>query len=95
MPPTAEGRAPVVFDDLAFEDDVRRASNHGQSVAQDTRDAYERDGCPVDSLHACEAEAGDNTRLPRCVKVYLPPPTGKFGMVFEIDRQGGRLALGI
>ncbi len=26
-------------------------------------------------------------------RVYLPPPAGKFGMVFEIDRQAGSLVL--
>ena len=31
--------------------------------------------------------------LPGCVKVYLPPPAGKFGIVFEIDRQAGNLVL--
>ena len=27
------------------------------------------------------------------MKVYLPPPAGKFGIVFEIDRQAGSLVL--
>lgn len=93
MSAKATGRAKVIFDHLAFEDDLGRASSDVRAVARETRDAYEQDGCPVDALRACETEGGDGTQLPRCVKVYLPPPTGRFGMVFEINRQEGRLVL--
>lgn len=31
--------------------------------------------------------------MPGCAKVYLPPPIGKFGMVFAIKRQQGQLVL--
>jgi hypothetical protein len=91
--PAKAGRARVIFDELTFESDVRRASATGRAVARATRRAYAREGCPVKNLHACEAEAADGSRLPRCVKSYLPPPAGRFGMVFEIDRQQGRLVL--
>jgi len=46
------------------------------------------------SLRRCE-EGRDGTRLPICVKVYLPPPAGPFGMVFRIarDNVGTKLTL--
>ena len=87
------GTARVVFDDLAFSDDLSRTTEHGRSIAVDTRAAYERDGCPVDPPLACDEEATDGTDLPTCVKVYLPAPIGKFGMVFTIKRQEGQLVL--
>jgi hypothetical protein len=93
VPPRRALGADVVFDDLAFSDDVQRAGGSGRAVALATRKAYEADGCPVDELYACDAEARDSTSLPGCVKVYLPAPAGRFGMVFSIERCEGRLML--
>ena len=49
----------------------------------------------MSSLRRCAEEGPDGTRLPSCVKVYLPPPAGPFGMVFRIarDETGTKLAL--
>jgi hypothetical protein len=93
MEPPSRGRAIVIFDDLAFNEDVERASRSGRAIAIATRDAYERDDCSVEDLLACEAEGRDSTRLPWCVKVYLPAPAGKFGMVLSIERQANVLVL--
>lgn len=93
MPVQGAGHARVIFDEVAFSENLQRTSDTGRSVALQTRSAYERDGCPVKDLLACDSEALDGTRLPGCVKVYLPPPAGKFGIVFEIDRQAGKLVL--
>ena len=87
------GAAPVVFDDLAFSEDLSRTTDNGRRIAADTRTAYERHGCPVDDLLACQEQATDGTDLPGCAKVYLPAPVGKFGMVLAIKRQEGRLVL--
>jgi hypothetical protein len=84
------GRARVIFDDAAFEVDLRGA---GSEIAAATRRDYERGGIPVADLLACDEEGRDATRLPGCVKVYLPRPAGMFGMVFAIERQEGRLSL--
>lgn len=65
----------------------------GRTVAHATRNEYEQNGVPVDVLLACDEEGVDGTRLAHCVKVYLPPPDGKFGMVFRIERRGGKLRL--
>jgi hypothetical protein len=68
------GAARVVFDELAFNDDLGRTSEHGRRIAVDTRSAYEQHGCPVDDLLACQEQATDGTDLPGCAKVYLPAP---------------------
>jgi hypothetical protein len=59
-----------------------------------TRSRLEREGQSIDALFACDEEARDGTRLPGCVKVYLPPPGGPLGLVFEIAKsKHGRLYL--
>lgn len=87
------GRTTALFDDAAFAEDLGRASDAGQKAAHATRSAYEQDGVPVDVLLACDEEGADGTQLAHCVKVYLPPPDGKFGMVFRIERRNGKLRL--
>ena len=84
------GRARVVFDEVAFAEDVMRSGRSGAAVLQETRRRYERDGVGVERLRACEAEGSDGTELPACFKVYLPEPAGKFGMVLALasDERG-------
>jgi hypothetical protein len=50
-------------------------------------------GVPVGWLRPCEAEARDGTRLPGCVKLYIPQPAGQWGAVFGIDREADAPAL--
>lgn len=76
MPPQSTGRVRIIFDDLAFTEDLKRAGRSGEAVAVATRQAYERDGCPLEDMLACDTEGRDSTRLPGCVKVYLPAPAG-------------------
>jgi hypothetical protein len=87
------GRATALFDDAAFAEDLNRASDTGRQVALATRSEYEQNGVPVDHLLACDDEGADGTQLAHCVKVYLPHPDGKFGMVFRIERHEGKLLL--
>jgi hypothetical protein len=84
---------PVVFDDAAWEEDIRRASGAGRRIAEDARAEFERDGVAIEELKRCEAEGPHGTELPHCMKVYLPAPDGRHGMVFDIDRIEGRLRL--
>ncbi len=90
MPARKPGHAKVIFDDAVFDEDLHRA---GSEVAIATRRAYEQSGVPVADLLACDDEGRDSTRLPECLKVYLPRPAGRFGMVFTIQRQEGGLLL--
>jgi hypothetical protein len=79
------GRAPALFDDAAFAEDLKRTSDAGREVATAARSEYEQDGAPIDDLLACDEEGPDGTMLTNCMKVYLPRPAGKFGMVFRIE----------
>lgn len=87
------GRAPALFDDAAFAEDLRRASGAGEEVARAARKEFEGEGVPVGNLLACDEEGPDGTELRHCVKLRLPPPNGKFGMVFRIEQQKGRSVL--
>jgi hypothetical protein len=35
----------------------------------------------IKALRRCDSEGRDGTKLPACFKVYLPAPSGRFGMV--------------
>jgi hypothetical protein len=93
LPAIKAGHVEVVLDEAAFDEDLQRANTVGREVALRARDIYARDGAPVKQLLACDVEAPDATSLPGCVKVYLPSPRGRFGMVFAIERRRRRLVL--
>jgi len=82
--------APVVFDDALFDTDVHRASDAGAAAAHAARQRFEANGVPRDELRKCEAEGSEGSQLPGCLKVYLPPPAGRFGMVFQLEIVDGR-----
>jgi hypothetical protein len=88
VPPT-ERRVPAQFDPAAWEQDLTRATVAGRDAATTARARYEQAGIPVRELRPCEAEGSDGTQLPACLKVYLPPPAGRFGMVFRIKNFDG------
>ncbi|HSK49769.1 MAG TPA: hypothetical protein VK889_04650 [Solirubrobacterales bacterium] len=88
-----KGRALALFDDAAFAEDLNRASELGRGVALAARTDYEQNGVPTAHLLACEDEGSEGTALANCVKIRLPRPDGKFGMVFRIERKAGKLLL--
>ena len=87
------GRAPALFDDAAFAEDLQRASDAGTEVALAARKEFEGEGVPIGSLLACDEEGSDGTDLRHCVKIRLPSPNGRFGMVFRIEQRQGRSVL--
>lgn len=87
------GRAPALFDDAAFVEDLRRASDAGEEVALAARREFEAQGVPVASLLACDEEGPEGTALRHCMKLRLPPPDGKFGMVFRVELREGKSLL--
>lgn len=82
--------APAVFDDALFDADVEQASEAGANAARAARKRFEAGGVPRDELRLCEAEGPEGAQLPHCLKVYLPPPAGRFGMVLQVEIVGGR-----
>lgn len=59
MPAQRAGHARVIVDEITFSEDLQRTTDTRRSVALETRSAYERDGCPVEDLLACDSEAQD------------------------------------
>lgn len=89
-----KGFAPVAFDELAWQFDLRKASKSARRIAEETRSRLEREGQAVDALFACDENARDGTSLPGCVKVYIPPPGGPLGLVYRLAKnKNGRLYL--
>lgn len=73
--------------------DMARTTPLGLEAAEAARRDYEANGVPRSDVRPCDAEGRDGTELPQCLKVYLPPPAGRFGMVFRfvIAGDGPRL----
>jgi hypothetical protein len=98
MPPVSSrpgARFEVRFDDVSFQADLGSATKRGREVAIEARERLERDGADLSELLRCQAEHREGTELPNCVKVYLPAPDGRWGMVFELvrERSSGKLLL--
>ena len=98
MPATRRpGHARVVFDDVLWHDDLERASAKAAAAAAAARGQLERHGAPIDQLRPCQEHGRDDTRLRGCLKLYVPPPAGPWGIVFQlaIDERlnDGRLVL--
>jgi hypothetical protein len=95
QPRRAPARLPVRFDDLAFAEDLRHATPAGRDVARAARVRFERDGAELGELAPCDPEHRDGTRLPRCVKAYLPAPGDRWRMIFEFvrDTASGEIVL--
>lgn len=92
--PAKTGHAPVAFDESAWGEDLRNATDAGRTAAAQRRARLERDGQPIDELLGCIDEARDGTGLPGCVKTYVPWPDGPWGIVYLVARdEAGRLSL--
>lgn len=89
MPPVSSrprGRFEVRFDDLSFQQDHGHTRKRGREVAVEARERLEREGAATSELLRCQAEHREETELPNCVKWYVTPPGGGWGMVFELVR---------
>ena len=62
---------------------MARATPAGRDAAEAAKRDYEASGVPYSDLRPCDPEHRDGTKLPQCLKVYLPPPVGRFGMIFR------------
>jgi hypothetical protein len=92
--PSGRKYAAVAFDETAWSEDMRNATNSAREIATRRREQLERNGQAIDELRACDSEGSDGTRLPGCVKVYIPPPSGAWGLVYLIARdRDARLSL--
>jgi hypothetical protein len=87
------GHARVLFNEGAFAEDTMRSGRVGAEALRQARSRFEREGVEIQALRRCDPEGRDGTKLPACFKVYLPAPSGKFGMVLRFVRDGDGLAL--
>lgn len=86
-------RYEVLFDDDAFDEDLAHATAAGTEVALAARDRLAREGVTADACKPCLAEGPDGTQLPGCVKLYLPPPAGQWGLVLRLALRSGEPVL--
>jgi len=70
-----------------------RSGRAGAEVLRKARAQFEQEGVEIKALRRCDLEGRDGTNLPACFKVYLPAPSGKFGMVFRFIRDSEGVAL--
>jgi hypothetical protein len=92
--PVKTGHAPVAFDENAWSEDLRNATDSARTAATHGRTRLEQDGQAVAELLGCRDEARDGTSLVGCVKTYVPWPDGPWGIVYLIARdETGRLSL--
>jgi hypothetical protein len=83
----------VHVDERALADDLARASDAARAAIEPMLQRLKADGAPAVWLRRCDAEARDGTRLPGCVKLYIPQPAGRWGAVFLGGAVDGSLKL--
>jgi len=86
-------RFPARFDPDAWETDLARSTPDGRTAAETAKVDYERSGVPAERLRPCDPEGRDGNRLENCLKVYVPHPAGKWGIVFMLLEIDSRLRL--
>ena len=82
-----ERRARAQFDADAWEEDLARSTPAGHQAAEAARKDYEQRGVPIAQLRRVAEHGHDRTILPDCMKVYVPAPDGRFGMIFMLKFQ--------
>jgi hypothetical protein len=90
---TSGVRFPARFDPDTWERDLARSTPAGRAAAEAAKADYEPSGVPREHLHPCEPEGRDGNNLENCLKVYVPHPNGKWGIVFEAVEVDSRLRL--
>jgi len=86
---SAGPRFAVHVDAEALAEDLSHATAAARAAIGPLVERLRREGVPAQWLRRCEAEARDGTRLPGCVKLYIPPPAGRWGAVFAADIAAG------
>jgi hypothetical protein len=80
----ADPIVPVRFDEDSLEDDLAHLSTGAATAMRKRRREIEQDGgIRLSRLKRCEDEGRDGTKLPGCVKTYVPWPDGRWGFVFK------------
>ncbi|MHB1539169.1 MAG: hypothetical protein ACYCYN_11845 [Solirubrobacteraceae bacterium] len=89
--PSSAPRLATRFDEVAWEEDLARTSETGRAAATQARRDFERNGgVTLAQLRHVDEHGRDGTVLPRCAKVYVPAPAGRFGIVFKLEIEQDR-----
>lgn len=73
---------PVHVDERELAEDLGHGSDAARAAIGPFIEHLKSDGVASEWLKRCDPEARDGTRLPGCVKVYIPQPAGRWGAVF-------------
>ena len=68
---------PVHVDERELAEDLGRATDAGRAAIESMIEELKVEGVPAAWLRRCDPEAQDGTRLPGCVKLYIPQPAGQ------------------
>jgi hypothetical protein len=85
-PERPEPRFPVSVDDVLLDEDLAHATAAGRAAIAPVIDKLKTAGVRKSSLKRCQPEGRDGTRLPGCVKMYIPQPDGAWGAVLTGDK---------
>lgn len=81
-----------VIDEVLAED-LARCTAAARSAIEPIVGMLREEGAPRGWLLRCQEEGRDGTRLGGCVKLYIPPPTGRWGAVLTGDEESRKPAL--
>lgn len=93
---TSAGAGPrfdVRIVDEVLTEDLARCTSAARASIEPTVAELREKGAPREWLRRCEEEGRDGTRLGGCVKLYIPPPAGRWGAVLTADEEASRPAL--
>jgi hypothetical protein len=79
--------------DQLLDEDLAHCTAAGRLAIETMLSVLSEQGIPRAWLRRCEAEGRDGTRLPGCVKAYIPQPAGRWGAVFAADLEDGEPVL--
>jgi hypothetical protein len=78
-------RFAVRIDSAVLDEDLAHATEAGRAAIKRALADVAKEGVPRSWLKRCQDEGRDGTRLPGCVKFYVPQPDGKWGAVLTAD----------
>lgn len=79
--------------DEVLAEDLAHCTPAARAAIEPVVKALRKKGAPRGWLFRCEEEGRDGTRLGGCVKLYIPPPTGRWGAVLAADEEKSKPAL--
>jgi hypothetical protein len=89
----ADPRFQVRIVDEALAEDLSHCTIPARTAIKSVVATLREKGAPREWLLRCQEEGRDGTRLGGCVKLYIPPPSGRWGAVLTGDEESEKPAL--